>query len=52
MAKIKAVFDADILIHLIKTNSIEFASETIGDIYLSEYVYKKEINLQTIEGKK
>ena len=52
MAKVKAVFDADILIHLIKTDSIEFACETIGDIYLSDYVYNNEINLKTIEGKK
>ena len=43
MARIKAIFDADILIHLVKTNAINFAIETLGIIYVSDYVYQHEI---------
>lgn len=52
MAHIKAVFDADILIHLVKTNAIEFALATLGSIYVSDYVYQHEIKNDTPEGKK
>ena len=51
MARIKAVFDADILIHLVKTKSIIFAIETLGCIYVSDYVYEREIRKDSIEGK-
>ncbi|MGH4138638.1 hypothetical protein [Clostridium sp.] len=52
MARIKAVFDADILIHLVKTKSFEFAIETLGCLYISDYVYEHEIKKDTIEGRK
>ncbi|ADL50538.1 hypothetical protein [Clostridium cellulovorans] len=51
MARVKAVFDADILIHLLKTKSIEFALETLGCIYISDYVYENEIKKDTKEGR-
>ncbi|MBW9151348.1 hypothetical protein [Clostridium estertheticum] len=51
MARIKAVFDADILIHLVKIKSIKFAIETLGCIYISDYVYKYEIKKDTTEGR-
>lgn len=52
MPRVKAIFDADILIHLVKTNAIGFAIDAIGQIYISEYVYEQEINKNTNEGKK
>lgn len=52
MPRVKAIFDADILIHLVKTNAIGFAIDTIEQIYISEYVYEHEINKITNEGKK
>ena len=51
MARVKAIFDADILIHLVQTKSIEFAVETLGCIYISDYVYEHEISKGTPEGK-
>lgn len=51
MARVKAVFDADILIHLAQTKSIEFALEALGCIYISDYVYEHEIKKDTPEGK-
>lgn len=47
MARIKAIFDADILIHLVETDSIKFALETLNCIYISEYVYQHEIRKGT-----
>ncbi|MBU3161782.1 hypothetical protein KPL37_19030 [Clostridium frigoris] len=52
MARIKAVFDADILIHLVKTKSIGLAMETLGCLYISDYVYEHEIKKDTTEGRK
>lgn len=52
MPRVKAIFDADILIHLVKTNAIDFAIDTIDQIYVSEWVYKHEINKTTTEGKR
>lgn len=52
MPRVKAIFDADILIHLVKTNAIDFAIDTIEQIYISEYVYEREINKNTNEGKR
>ncbi len=52
MARVKAIFDADILIHLVKTKSIEFTIETLGSIYISDYVYEHEIKKDTTEGRK
>lgn len=51
MARIKAIFDADILIHLVETNSTWCALDTLGSIYVSDYVYQQEIRKDTIEGK-
>jgi len=51
LALIKAIFDADILIHLVRTQAIEFALATLGSIYVSEYVYQYEIKKDTPEGK-
>lgn len=51
MARIKAIFDADILIHLVETNSTGYALDTLGSIYVSDYVYQQEIKKDTIEGK-
>lgn len=52
MPRVKAIFDADILIHLVKTNAIEYAIDTIDQIYVSEWVYEHEINKDTTEGKR
>lgn len=51
MARVKAIFDADILIHLVKTDSIELAIEVLEVLYISEYVYQEEIKKDTQEGK-
>lgn len=51
MARVKAIFDADILIHLVKTKAINFATMTLGEICVSEFVYQQEIDKGTIEGK-
>lgn len=51
MPRVKAIFDADILIHLVKTNAIDFAINTIDCIYISEWVYENEIKKTTAEGK-
>ncbi|AOR24990.1 hypothetical protein [Clostridium taeniosporum] len=51
MSRVKAIFDADILIHLVKTNAIDFAINTIDYIYISEWVYENEIKKTTAEGK-
>ena len=45
-------FDPNIiLIHLLKTNAINFAIEALGIIYVSDYVYQNEIKKDTPEGK-
>lgn len=51
MARVKAIFDADILIHLVKTNALEFAFTALGAMYISEYVYNQEIRKDTVEGR-
>lgn len=51
MARVKAVFDADILIHLVETNTIKFALDTLNCIYISDYVYQCEIKKDTEVGK-
>jgi hypothetical protein len=47
LARVKAIFDADILIHLVETDSIKFALGTLDCIYVSEYVYQHEIRKGT-----
>lgn len=51
MARVKAIFDADSLIHLVETDSIKFALETLNCIYVSEYVYQHEIKKGTKTAK-
>ena len=52
MPKVKAIFDADILIHLVKTGAVDIAIDVIDTIYISKYVYENEIKNTTPEGKK
>jgi len=52
LARVKAIFDADILIHLVETDSIKFALETLECIFVSEYVYQYEIKKDTEVGRK
>lgn len=49
MARNKAIFDADILIHLCKTSSIEKIVDCFEQIFISEYVYDIEIKDGTDE---
>jgi len=49
---VKAIFDADILIHLVKTKAIDLAIDSIDSIYISEWVYNNEIKKSTDEGKR
>lgn len=51
MAKIKAVFDADILFHIVKTGYQFYAKQLITKAYIAEYVYDHEIKKGTREGK-
>lgn len=51
MARVKAVFDADILIYLVKTRTIDLALMLLDTIYISEYVYQQEIRKDTEEGR-
>ena len=51
MARVKAIFDADILIHLVETNAFKLALETLNCIYVSEYVYQDEIRKDTVAGR-
>ena len=49
LARNKAIFDADILIHLVKTNSIDLVIELFDVIYISDYVNNVEIKKDTEE---
>nr|WP_312579841.1 hypothetical protein [Sedimentibacter sp.] len=51
MARVKAIFDADILIHLVETNAFKLALETLNWIYVSEYVYRDEIRKDAVAGR-
>lgn len=51
MARNKAIFDADILIHLCKTESIKKTLEYFHQIFISDYVFDVEIKADTPEKK-
>ncbi len=51
MARNKAVFDADILINMVKTGSLDYLTGIFDRIYISDYVWKQEINNETEEYK-
>lgn len=47
----KAVFDADILINMVKTRSLEYLTAIFEQIYVSDYVWNQEIKENTVEYK-
>lgn len=49
MARNKAVFDADILINLVKTNSFDYLASQFEMIYVADYVWNNEIKNNTDE---
>lgn len=49
MARNKAVFDADILINLVKTNSFDYLVSHFDKIYVADYVWNIEIKNNTEE---
>lgn len=49
MARNKAVFDADILINLVKTNSFDYLVSHFDKIYVADYVWNTEIKNNTDE---
>lgn len=51
MPRVKAIFDADILIHLIRTDSLKYALDILETVFISDYVYDNEIKKNTPEGK-
>lgn len=52
MARNKAVFDADILINLVNTKSIDYILNQYEQVYISYYVLDSEIKAGTQERKK
>lgn len=51
LARNKAIFDADILINMVKTKSLDFLIFMYEQIYISDYVWNKEIKDGTEEKK-
>lgn len=51
MARNKAIFDADILINMVKTKSFKYLISMFEQIYISDYVWEKEIKNGTEEKK-
>jgi len=51
LARNKAVFDADILINMVKTGSLDYLTGIFDQIYISDYVWKQEIKNETEEYK-
>jgi hypothetical protein len=49
LARNKAIFDADILINMIKTESLEFLITIFEQIYVSDYVWNYEIRKDSSE---
>ena len=49
MARNKAIFDADILINVVKTKSVEYLISVFEQIYVSDYVWNCEIKEDTQE---
>jgi len=52
LARNKAVFDADILFHLIETEFIDSVIELFDTVFVSDYVYDVEVKKNTAEAKK
>ena len=46
-----AVFDADILFHIVQTGYQFYAKQLISKFYIADYVYDYEIKKATREGK-
>ena len=51
LARNKAVFDADIIINMVKTKSIDYLTTIFEKMYISDYVWEHEINEGTQEYK-
>lgn len=51
LVKNKAIFDADILINMVKTRSLEYLTTIFEQIYVSDYVWNREIKEDTVEYK-
>lgn len=51
MARNKAIFDADILINMCETGSLEYLICFFDKIYISDYVWKQEIENDTQDNK-
>jgi len=49
LARNKAIFDADILINVVKTKSVEYLISVFEQIYVSDYVWNCEIKEDTQE---
>lgn len=49
MARNKAVFDADILINVVKTKSMEYLISVFEQVYVSDYVWNCEIKKESVE---
>jgi len=47
LARNKAIFDADILINMCKTGSLEYLISIFDKIYISDYVWEQEIKNDT-----
>jgi len=51
LARNKAIFDADILINMVRTKSLEYLISMFEQIYVSDYVWNAEIKEATEEKK-
>ncbi|MHB1393699.1 MAG: hypothetical protein ACYCYE_11625 [Clostridia bacterium] len=51
MARNKAIFDADILINMVKTKSLDYLTSMFEQIYISDYIWEEEIKDGTEEKK-
>lgn len=49
MARNKAIFDADILINLVRTNSFDYLVSHFDKIYVADYVWNVESKKNTEE---
>lgn len=43
LARNKAIFDADILINMFRTGSLDYIIDNFEEIYISDYVYNNEL---------
>ena len=51
MARNKAIFDADILINMFETESLEYIINNLEKIYISDYVFKYELKNDSMRNK-